>query len=139
MTSANRLHNMSAPPRTVLRHAPGEGFLLGVYLVLRAPVLPAHAEGLLALLDGERWEGDGEGELRRRLNEHARRLPFPAIVPITDQCGEEHYVRHDLLDVFTVLAKSSAHVYLRDKEPNLAAIRSERRVVLLLPPDWRLA
>ena len=31
----------------------------------------------------------------------------------------------------------SPRVYLRDKEPNLAAIRPGRRVVLLVPPDSR--
>ena len=39
----------------------------------------------------------------------------------------------DLLAVYTVLAKSSDQVYLRDKEPNLARIESGRRVVLRLP------
>jgi len=33
-----------------------------------------------------------------------------------------------------VLAKSSGHVYLRDKEPNLAALRPGRRVVVCVPP-----
>ena len=38
----------------------------------------------------------------------------------------------------TVLAKSSGHVYLRDKQPNLAAIRPGRRVVVIVPPQGSL-
>ena len=45
-------------------------------------------------------------------------------------------LERNLLTVLTVLAKSSGRVYLRDKEPNLAAIRPGRRVVLVIPPGW---
>ena len=39
----------------------------------------------------------------------------------------------DLLAIYTVLAKSSERVYLRDKEPNLARIEPGRRVLLRVP------
>jgi len=44
--------------------------------------------------------------------------------------------RHRLWQhIVTVLAKSSGHVYLRDKQPNLTAIQPGRRVVVLIPPQ----
>jgi hypothetical protein len=36
------------------------------------------------------------------------------------------------LNALTVLSKSSDHVYLRDKEPNLSALRPGRQVILLV-------
>jgi len=44
--------------------------------------------------------------------------------------------RHRLWQrIVAVLAKSSGHVYLRDKQPNLTAIQPGRRVVVLIPPQ----
>ena len=91
--------------------------------------------GLLARLTGRRWtrgDAEAEAELRRRVNEHAARLPLPPAELIADSADEANLV-NDLLAVYAVLAKSSDRVYLRDKEPNLAHIEPGRRVVLRLP------
>jgi hypothetical protein len=81
---------------------------------------------------------DAERELRQRISAHALTLPLPKAAVVTESHLAGDRVCDDLLSVVTVLAKSSGHVYLRDKEPNLAAIRPGRRVVLLLPPPWSL-
>jgi hypothetical protein len=126
---------MSAPARTVIRHeaaAPA-----GRTLLFRLPsgVRSSRPGRLLARLTGSRWtrtDTEAEAELRRRLNECSARLPLPPAVLVAGQGSEAEPV-DDLLAIYTVLAKSSDRVYLRDKEPNLARIQPERRVVLRLP------
>jgi hypothetical protein len=127
------LHNMSAPPRTVIRHkaaAPA-----GRTLLFRLPeeIPNTGPEGLLAHLTGTSWtSSDAEDELRRRVNEYAVQLALPPATLVIDTAYAAEPV-DDLLAVYTVLAKSSERVYLRDKEPNLARIEPGRRVVLRLP------
>jgi hypothetical protein len=129
------LHNMSAPPRTVIRHkaaAPA-----GRTLLFRLPpeISNTGPEELLAqLIGGSRTGGDAAAvaELRRRVNECAARSALPSAALVTDAVGAAEPV-DDLLAIYTVLAKSSDRVYLRDKEPNLERIEPGRRVVLRLP------
>ncbi len=134
------LHNMSAMPTTVVTHKAGERFLVGRRLVFAWPAQVGRAApaDLLAALDGAAPRGSPdeiEATLRRRLNEHARTLPLPPAAAAIDAAGPDDPVCRDLLSVLAVLAKSSPHVYLRDKEPNLALLRPGRRVVLLVPPE----
>jgi hypothetical protein len=87
------------------------------------------------LLDlfGHRASDDAETALARLLDGHARALLLPACAAVVEQPLAGDAVCHDLLTILAVLAKSSAHVYLRDKEPNLQTLRPGRRVVLILP------
>ena len=129
------LHNMSAPPRTVILHKAVASMGRTLLFRLPAEVSNLGPEGLLAQLTGERWTGGDTAagtELRRRVNEHAARLALPPAVLVTDAAVAAEPV-DDLLAVYAVLAKSSDRVYLRDKEPNLARIEPGRRVVLRLP------
>jgi hypothetical protein len=129
------LHNMSAPPRTVIRHrAAARG---GRILLFQLPPCVGSGEpgGLLAHLTGRQWtstDAEAEAELRRRVNEQAARLPFPPAVLVARKADGPETV-DDLLAICAVLAKSSDRLYLRDKEPNLARIEPGRRVVLQLP------
>ena len=128
------LHNMSAPPRTVIQHqavAPPGSMLL---FQLPSGFRCAGPGVLLAQLTGRRWRGaaQAEAELRTLLNEQAVRLPLPPAALVAGSAEGAKAVE-DLLTVCTVLAKSSDRVYLRDKEPNLSRIAPERRVVLRLP------
>ena len=129
------LHNMSAPPRTVIQHkaaAPA-----GRTLLFRLPpeIPNTGPEGLLAQLTGRSWTGGdaaASAELHRRVNECAVQLALPPAVLVTDAADAAEPV-DDLLAVYAVLAKSSDRVYLRDKEPNLSRITRGRTVVLRLP------
>jgi hypothetical protein len=129
------LHNMSAPPRTVIRHkAAGP---TGRALLFRLPpeISNTGPAGLLALFIGGNWTSDDAAavaELRRRVNECAARSPLPSAALVADGTDAAEPV-DDLLTICTVLAKSSDRVYLRDKEPNLERIEPGRRVVLRLP------
>ena len=72
------------------------------------------------------------------MDAHARILPFPAAAIVTDTAEpmDEHCT--DLLTIATVMAKSSGHVYLRDKVPNLGQITPGRRVILIVPEERRM-
>jgi hypothetical protein len=130
------LHNMSVYPKVVIAHeAPRPR---GRAIAFRLPTgnLSFRPVPLLSRLDGKRWRrgpDEAERELRRRLDEHAMNLPFPAAALVTDTSADAEGGPADLLTVCTVLAKSSGRVYLRDKEPNLANIRKGRLVTLRIP------
>jgi hypothetical protein len=145
------LHNMSVAPRTVISHQVGDRRTYGKGRAFRMPDLDGslNSARILALLDGSPAKANGQPttaptdqeadqQLRERINAHALTLPLPPAAVITDSSLTGDEVCQDLLSVVTVLAKSSSHVYLRDKQPNLAAIRPGRRVVVLIPPQGSL-
>lgn len=136
----NLLHNMSAPPKTVIYSPAGDGLKHTRRIVFRLP---------------DDWEGTSPGspvklpekpgldeaaaehELRDRLNAAGAALPLPATALVSDRVETEDELCDDLLAVMAVLSKSSDHVYLRDKEPNLSSIIPGRRVVLVFPAERR--
>ena len=75
-----------------------------------------------------------EAELRRLINEHVITLRLPRAAAVLDAVRPDDTYCSKLLTILTVLSKSSGHVYLRDKEPNLANLTPDRRVVLIIPP-----
>jgi hypothetical protein len=136
MEQPNLLHNMSAPPGTVVAHeAPPSR---SAYLAFHFKHLNADPQNLLWRLDKDYPPGtpeDAERELRRRINERAAALPLPAAAIVVSRTVNGARYSRDLLTICTVLSKSSGRVYLRDKEPNLANIRHDRTVVLQLPAN----
>jgi hypothetical protein len=98
------------------------------------------ASEILARIDGNHWSGHeemAERELKKRINEHIRTLPYPPaalILPegkVDEECGS-------LLTVCAILSKSSAHVYLASKNPNLGYLTPGREVRMFIPDAWRL-
>ena len=75
----------------------------------------------------------GREALRARMDAHAKTLLLPAAALATDQGELTDEYCQDLLTIATVLAKSSGHVYLRDKAPNLDRVAPGRRIVLIVP------
>ena len=145
------LHNMSVAPQTVITHHGGERRAFGTGWVYCLPEFERNLNSarILALLDGSPAASDSlpaatptdseaDQQLRERINAHARTLPLPPAAIVVESSLQGDQVCEDLLSVVTVLAKSSHHVYLRDKQPNLAAIRPGRRVIVLIPPQGRL-
>ena len=150
-SSVPLLHNMSVAPQTVISHRGGDRRTYGKGWIFRMPDVEGSLDSarILALLDGvptkakrrpakAPTEQEADRQLRERINAHARTLPLPPAAAVTDSSLKGDEVRQDLLSVVTVLAKSSSHVYLRDKQPNLAAIQLGRRVVVLIPPQGSL-
>ena len=145
------LHNMSVAPQTVITHQGGDRRTYGTGWVYCLPDFKESLDSarILALLDGSPTETnsqpttaltdpEADRQLRERINAHALTLPLPPAAVVTDSCLQGDHVCEDLLSAVTVLAKSSGHVYLRDKQPNLAAIQPGRRVVVLIPTPGSL-
>ena len=145
------LHNMSVAPQTVITHQGGNRRTYGKAWVYRMPDFEGRLNSarILALLDGLPTktrskratvpiDPEADRQLRQRINSHALTLPLPPAAVVTDRCLQGDEICEDLLSVVTVLAKASGHVYLRDKQPNLAAIQPGRRVVVLIPPPGSL-
>ena len=145
------LHNMSVAPQTVITHHGGDRRTYGTGCVYRLPDFEGslNSARILAILNGLPTQTkirrtttpidlEADRQLRERIDAHALTLPLPPAAVVTDRCFQEDHVCEDLLSVVTVLAKSSGHVYLRDKQPNLAAIQPGRRVVVLIPPPGSL-
>lgn len=131
------LHNMSAPSKSVISHT-GQSIGGQLSFWLSSGSTPSD---LLASVGGDvsgLTSREVERELVARINAHAQTLPFPPAAA-TASYGERGQVKDACLDqltIITVLAKSSDHVYLRDKEPILPLLSKGRGVVLILPPGW---
>lgn len=136
------LHNMSAPAKTTISWdaPPGRAFGFGIVFALRDLGSAVYANRLLRMLgDGKRRTVKAaEEELRRRIQVRALELPLPPVAAATVQARDGDLECTDLLTIMTVLAKSSSHVYLRDKEPSLASIVAGRRIVLIVPKEVTL-
>ncbi len=142
--AARLLHNMSAPSKSVINHT---GRPCGRRLRFRLSASSTSNDLLSDLLHvmGGQSTGLTEAEIRRRLaaciDQHARGLALPpaaAVAPEREH-GTTPKVCRDQRDAITVLAKSSEHVYLRDKAPILERLIPGRQVVLILPRTWSKA
>jgi hypothetical protein len=134
------LHNMSCAPRSQIQYRSPHRrkHWRGIVFALRA------GQNVIAGLIGKNPDGlalepsgDAECELRRRIDAHARTLPLPAAALVTPSAEPGDEECNNLLSIVTVLAKSSGHVYLRDKAPNLDRVQPGQRVVLLVPKERR--
>jgi hypothetical protein len=133
------LHNMSAASKTVLsRVASPQRIGRGIVYELPASQ-PADPAELLKTLRRPRPASrrQAEEQLRAIIQAHRAALPLPAAAVIHDRAAPDDSVCDDLLSVLTVLSKSSGSVFLRDKEPNLDAIIPGKRVIVVIPPNWR--
>jgi hypothetical protein len=132
---------MSAPAKTTIAHdAPAcRVYGHGVVVALPEGLRGAGSRKLLNALGIKHRKADSaDHALHTLIEARARELPLPPAVAITAQARVGNTDCTDLVTIITVLAKSSARVYLRDKEPNLSAIIAGRRLVLLLPGEVRL-
>jgi len=97
------------------------------------------AADILARIDDEQWRGNeelAERELKRRINEHVKTLPYPPAALILAR-GEPNEQCGCLLTVCTILSKSSGQVYLASKNPNLSYVTAGRAVRMFIPAGWR--
>ena len=125
---------MSVPPRTTISHEAPRNHRRRI--AFRLPEGEFTASDILARLDGTTWAGtsdDADRELRRRLNQHAATLSYPRAVLVAGRLDDAIEFPSDLLTICAVLSKSSARVYLCDKEPNLSNLRGGHTIVLQFP------
>jgi hypothetical protein len=141
-TSTGLLHNMSAAPRSVIdHHGPSAGRRLWFCLNRDLPAR-TRLRTLLEVMGGATSVARNqrlEDDLKARINAHALTLNLPpaAVVAPPGENGIAPFYCFEERDTITVLAKSSEHAYLRDKEPILDRIRTDGSVTLILPETWR--
>jgi hypothetical protein len=134
------LHNSGWAPRTTIIQLAQPPLEVTNRVLLRLQDgVNTSAEGLLSRLGVASAPENGLAcnQLCDLLNERALTLPYPPAAIVSDRATGTECEETDLLTVCTVLAKSSNLLYLRDKEPNLTAIDPSRRVILLIPKNWR--
>lgn len=151
------LHNMSVPPKTVVRYEglsdllrnQGFGGSGGGSIKYRNPAIHGtrlrvelpeafpvgSAEEILAALGCEPVE-DPESVLAGMIEARAAtaRLPDGCLVSTRSEGGR--MLTGTPLGALAILTKCSERVWLRSKTPNLAALQNRRAVTLLVPPTY---
>ena len=151
------LHNMSVPPKTVVRYeglaglfresgfggsgvgaikfrnAGVYGSTVGFQLPARFPVEDAAA--ICAAL-GHPKEPDPDAALVALIETRARELSLPDGCVVSSRTDSRAVSQADVLSTLAVLTKCSLRVWLRAKTPNLTVLRSRRDVTLLVPPTY---
>ena len=152
------LHNMSAPPKTVVSFAGlgfgkpaqslkaalaredpapdrAEDFGTVLSFALAADMSARSARSILRLLHAKPG-ADPDSSLTALIEARAAELPLPdgvLVVPRSAR-GLHRVLWPDLLSVLVVLTKCSDHIWLRAKNPSLIAALSRRSVSLFVPP-----
>lgn len=148
------LHNMSAPPKSVIKYAGLSGLVkydfngggrghvtidnenvFGNFVAFRLPkeMQGRSAPSILNLL-GEKVGRKAEKTLMDLIDRRAMELMLP------DGCLVRPWERShrspwpDPLAALAILTKSSANVWLRGKTPSLSSLVKRKSVSLLLPP-----
>lgn len=154
---ASLLHNMSAPPKSVVSYAglarltsvtggdgtanrggtPGDDRAFGTSIDFRLdPKMTARtARGVLHRLR-VRPGPDPDATLVALIEARAAELPLPdgCLVIPTHPAARPRLIWPDLLSALAVLSKCSEHVWLRAKCPSLSAALSRRQATLFVPP-----
>ena len=144
------LHNMSAPPKSVIQYGglaelmqglPGSvGSALRMVasgaLALRFDLPPeikaCSASQLLRHLGVKPLRG-APAQLDALIDARARELPLPPGCAVIASQLSHQVIWQDTLSVLAVLAKCSDTLWLRDKNPSLSSALSKSRVSLLVP------
>lgn len=77
-----------------------------------------------------------EKRLADLIEQNSRKIALPPAALVARDAMKEDGRSTDLLNVLTVLAKSSGNLYLRNKAPNIRGIGRVRQVVVVIPPNW---
>jgi hypothetical protein len=149
------LHNMSAPPKSVVKYsgltdlathrgprasrATGIGsrgngvFGTPVRFALPASLAGKSSAAVLGHL-GVDAEADPELQLCALIDVRANELPLPDGCAVITALKEHRLIWADALSALAILAKCSESVWLRAKTPSLNAARARTQVTLLVPP-----
>lgn len=152
------LHNMSAPPKTVVKYAGLEGLAkqsgpggsgvtglkytnpvingLAVRFVLPTEFIGQDPEKILRLLKIDRSDqfSTVESQLVALINNRADELPLPegcAVMSVNDSHG---VIWPDALSALAILTKCTDSIWLRSKTPSLVSIKGKPSLSLLVPP-----
>jgi hypothetical protein len=150
------LHNMSAPPRSVVKYAglnnlsdpapegaspaasrAPEVFGTPIRFVLPGGLSRKGPAGLLRHL-GVKPGAHPEEALCTLIDQRAEELPLPDGCVVVLVAPVHRVVWSDTLAVLAVLTKCSAAVWLRAKTPSVRAALARREVSLLVPPSFAI-
>ena len=151
------LHNMSAPPKTVVTYAglaafasargPGGSgvaeigyeakgvFGTPVRFELPEDLIARSSADVLAHL-GRKSDPDPDGALAELIDERANELPLPEGCVVIPTEGRYRMIWSDALSALAILAKCSDSIWLRAKRPALHAALARRKATLLVPPRF---
>ena len=152
---AELLHNMSSPPKTVIKYAGLSGLkksghlggpgvtsvgcahesIFGSFVAFRLPreMRKWSAAPILEYL-GVEVGANAEKTLIGLIEHRAKELPLPDGC-VVKMCDENHQSPWpDMLAALTIITKSSANVWLRSKTPRLSTLRNISEISLLVPP-----
>jgi hypothetical protein len=151
--SSALLHNMSAPPKSVVKYAgladlataagrnPGRSgaghgiFGTPIRFFLPAGTSRAEPSGILRLL-GIKPERNPGQQLCTLIDERAQELPLPDGCAVVSVAQGHRIIWPDVLSSLAVLTKCSDSVWLRTKSPAVQAGLLRRDVSLLVPPSF---
>ncbi len=156
--SSPLLHNMSAPPKTVVKYAGLEGltkqsgpggsgvtgikymnprvFGQAVRFLLPQVFFEQEPENILKLLrisHNSKFRNATE-QLTALINQRAKELPLPEGCAVIKTDATHTEIWTDALSVLAILTKCTDTIWLRSKTPSLAGARAKRTVSLLVPP-----
>ena len=162
--STNLLHNMSVPPKSVVKYeglsglatlgSPGGSGVTGVSYRNRKQLfgMPVRFElsqawrGLsaqelllqlqLATKPGKAADVDAEKRLITLINERANTLPLPEGCAVITSDVSHAVLWSDPLCALAILSKCSDSIWLRSKTPSLMAAYQCGTVSLLVPPNF---
>ena len=152
---ASLLHNMSAPPKLVLKYSgladlaskrgPGGSGVcnvrfdgIGIFgtrvrFVLPPDLAAESPAGILRHL-GIDPQSDAAPQLAALINARSRELPLPdgcAVIPVAES---HRIIWSDALSALAILSKCSDSIWLRAKTPAFNAALARQQVTLLVPP-----
>jgi len=149
------LHNMSAPPKSVVKYSgladlatvrspggsgvtgigfKGDGFFgIPVRFALPAELAGKSPADILRHL-GADTQPDPERQLCALINARANELPLPEGCAVIAALEGHRLIWADALSALAILAKCSDAIWLRAKTPALNAALTRTQVTLLVPP-----
>jgi hypothetical protein len=145
------LHNMSAPPKSVVKYAglsaaakardrmnsvPHDVFGTAVAFRLSANLGRVDAAALLDLIGEGRPKGGCENRLMQLIETRARELLIPDGAVVIPVAPDHRAPWPDALAAIAIITKSSDNIWLRGKFPRLSVLRDRREISLLIPPAF---
>jgi len=145
------LHNMSAPPKSVVRYEGLAGWKSEVSTIpasSRSGTLPlavvvgfalprnvkgSSASALLRSM-GITPKRDPQRQLDALINARASELPLPPGCAVLSWDESHRVIWTDLLSTLAVLSKCSHTLWLRDKNPSVTSALQRQSASLLVPP-----
>lgn len=145
------LHNIGAPPRTVVRYSglanvaqtgdgagaarPAPSYGSPVRFVLPADVDTSTPTTILHSLGIDPGD-DAQATLESLINARANELPLPAGCAVIAAADTHRVIWADALSALAILTKCSDSIWLRAKTPSLHGAFSRREASLLVPPAF---